>query len=516
MSTVYDRHGVTVHHGDALTVLAGLPAGSIHAVVCDPPYSLGFMGRAWDTHDTPPAFQEWCRQWAVECLRVLTPGGHLLAFGGTRTGHRLTAGIEDAGFEIRDTITWLYGSGFPKSLDVSKAIDKARDDRDAILAVSTWLAEHAAARGVTRADVDTHMGTSDMAGWWLSTLRQRCQVPTWEQWATLRELIGFGPEMDAEVWRLNGRKGTPGEAWDQRAKVGEGYWVRRESDVQLAGISGGAYDLTAPATDAAREWDGWGTALKPASEPIVVARKPLSGTVAATVTEHGTGALNIGGCRVAGAKPDTTRGASVKESSMAGPLGGQGRIVDDGAGRWPTNVVLDEAAAAQLDAQSGTTASSASGSAGGRRHGGATYAQDAYTLGMERSERPAYGDEGGASRFFPVFRYEAKAPTAERPKIRGVAHPTVKPLSLMRWLVRLVTPPGGIVCDPFAGTGTTGHAARAEGFRAVLIEKDDEHIPLIVSRLDGYRDATTAPVDAVTGLAEPMDLLDLLAEDEAS
>jgi DNA modification methylase len=440
---VYDRHGVTVHHGDNLDVLAAMPAGSIHAVVCDPPYNLGFMGRAWDTHDTPAAFQEWCRQWAVECLRVLTPGGHLLAFGATRTSHRLAAGIEDAGFEIRDTITWLYGSGFPKSLDVSKAIDKAAGAE--------------------------------------------------------REVIGEA--LGGAALKIGGANPRP--------------WHERQAE------RGGAYDVTAPATEAAREWDGWGTALKPSAEPVVVARKPLSGTVAATVLAHGTGALNVGGCRTAHASAADLAESQAKNhgrggETFASDTYGAGRPQQsvNVAGRWPTNVVLDEAAAAALDAQSGTSKSPPAGNMitpAGRQSGSMS--------GPLRGGVPSmngYGDSGGASRFFPVFRYEAKAPTSERPRIRGQVHPTVKPLGLMRWLVRLVTPPGGIVCDPFAGTGTTGHAARAEGFRAVLIELDDEHIPLIVSRLDGYRDATTAPVDAVTGLAEPMDLLDLLTEDEAS
>jgi DNA modification methylase len=502
-SPVYDRHGVTVHHGDALTVLAALPAESIHAVVCDPPYSLGFMGRAWDTHDTPAAFQEWCRQWAVECLRVLTPGGHLLAFGGTRTGHRLAAGIEDAGFEIRDTITWLYGSGFPKSLDVSKAIDKRGGGAHLAGHIARAVKAARVSRGWTAARADDHFCGGSTNWTWYEGRKGVCRPPAPDDFA---RIAAEWPELE-EVAAL--------VAEAEREKIGEGYRIdRMDGSTPITRSSTGAYDITAPSTDAAREWAGWGTALKPASEPIVVARKPLSGTVAATVTEHGTGALNIGGCRTDPGRPVGGGGGGSSSGRRAGILGDAvpGNLSEPHtAGRWPTNVVLDEAAAAQLDAQSGTSKSPKPYVQQTREKG------EVYGLGSLDDKHGKvsthHGDSGGASRFFPVFRYEAKAPTAERPKIRGVAHPTVKPLDLMRWLVRLVTPPGGIVCDPFAGTGTTGHAARAEGFRAVLIELDDEHIPLIVSRLDGYRDATTAPVDEATGRPEPMDLLDLIAED---
>jgi SAM-dependent methyltransferase len=209
----YTNESATVWHGDCLEVLRDLPDNSVDAIVTDPPYGLGFMGKDWD--DLPPGLP-----WAQECLRVLKPGGHLLAFGGTRTWHRLAVAVEDAGFEMRDSIAWLYGSGFPKSLDVSKAIDKKRDDSGAILLVTWAMLEAAEARGITRADVNEHMGTSDMAGWWLSRLRHRCQIPTWDQWLRLKVFLGMDDTHDPEVWRLNGRKGTPGEAWEAREVVG--------------------------------------------------------------------------------------------------------------------------------------------------------------------------------------------------------------------------------------------------------------------------------------------------------
>jgi DNA modification methylase len=452
----YSDESVTLHHGDALEVLRGLADSSVDSVCTDPPYSLGFMGREWDSHDGPEdaafaywltgfvdgegcfrvqrhergsytctfaikvrrdergtlervqralggigtirdgegsgnahpqstyavqdkagclrlvrlfdkyplrakkrldyepwaeavvewnsmrrghrwsgradwsrmaalksrveaareyvdppwsghGYQDWCRLWARECLRVLKPGGHLLAFGGTRTYHRLACAVEDAGFEIRDSISWLYGSGFPKNAFV----------------------------------------------------------------------------------------------------------------------------------------------LKPGHEPIVVARRPLAGTVDANLARHGTGILNVDACRIDG-------------------------------DRWPSNAVLDVDTADQLDRETGVLTSGANPT---RR--GSDKFRDTYGKFAGQADcTPARGAEsGGASRFFPVFRYEAKAPTSERPRVDGEGHETVKPLDLMRWLVRLVTPAGGLVLDPFAGSGTTAEACVIEGFRCITVERKAKYLPLIVARL---------------------------------
>ncbi len=331
--------GVTLqlHHGDCLEVLRTMPDASVDSVVTDPPYGLAFMGKRWD-YDVP-SVEIW-----YECLRVLKPGGHLLAFAGTRTQHRMAVRIEDAGFEIRDMIAWVYGSGFPKSLDVSKAIDKA-------------------------------------AG------------------AERTEIIGKSARHGGGI-------------------VGNGSSYEVSPEVPM---------LYAPATDAAQQWAGWGTTLKPALEPITVARKPLAGTVAANVLEHGTGALNVEGCRV--------------------------------GGRWPANLIHD----GSEEVVAGLFPQSKDGVAG-KRSGVAHV-----TLhGLAACDEPwgGYGGEGSVARFF----YCAKASKANRDD--GNNHPTVKPTDLMRYLCRLVTPPGGIVLDPFMGSGSTGKAAMLEGFGFIGIERE--------------------------------------------
>lgn len=464
----------TIYHGDCREVLAKLPDASVDSVVTDPPYELGFMGKRWDASGIAYDAGLW-----AECLRVLKPGGHLLAFGGTRTWHRLAVAIEDAGFEIRDSIAWMYGSGFPKSLDVSKAIDKQRDDRADILRVTAEIARLRDEAGLTNRDLDDAFGFAGMAGHWTSTKSQPA-VPRVEQWAVLRDMLKPDPWLDDEVWRLNGRKGEPGEAW-QRAKV-ISIDERWNEPSGIVNVNQGEREkvqrqIKAPATLDAARWQGWGTALKPAHEPVVVARKPLTGTVAANVLEHGTGALNIDGCRI-GTEGGTRRDGKATRPNDAGweNMRGHG-IAEVNAGRWPANVVLDEDQAAALDKQSGTF----KGRVGMKQHGsGTNRVYGNFTRSEQSTGHGGTEDSGGASRFF----YVAKAPARERPKVDGIAHPTVKPLTLMRWLCRLVTPPGGVVLEPFAGSGTTIEAALMEGLRVVAIEREPDYLPLIAARLE--------------------------------
>jgi len=375
----------TVHIGSNLDVLPTLEDNSIDSIVTDPPYELGFMGKKWDSSGIAYSVELW-----KECLRVLKPGGHLLSFGGTRTWHRVAVAIEDAGFEVRDSIAWMYGSGFPKSLDVSKAIDKA-------------------------------------AG------------------AERNEVLPQGSTQCADY----------PEPCSGHAETGK--------------FSATVHALpTAPATAEAKQWEGWGTALKPAFEPIVVARKPLIGTVAENVLTHGTGGLNIDGSRIG-----TEGGAKRAEfednetNSVYGKGLGQKDAAPriDGLGRWPANVILDEYSAEILDEQSDAS-------------------RFFYVAKASKRDRNEGLDELPISR--PDTRTSTGMGTFEEKGVQPQRnfHPTVKPTDLMRYLVKLVTPPNGTVLDPFTGSGSTGKAAILEGFRFIGIELTEDYIPIIEGRLN--------------------------------
>ena len=327
-------------HGDCLDALRQLPDASVDAVVTDPPYGLSFMGKRWD-YDVPSV-----EIWA-ECLRVLKPGGHLLAFAGTRTQHRMAVRIEDAGFEIRDMIAWVYGSGFPKSKNVALAIDKGEGHEN---------------RGRAIPVASTHLPS--------------------------------------------------------------GVYAKEK-------LSSNLVDEYVAKSDAARQWQGWGTALKPALEPITVARKPLSGTVAETVLAHGTGALNIDGCRAGDEVLPALKAGQAKIGTFERGV----MVTPERTGRWPANLIHD---------------------------------------GSEE----VTGLLGDAARFF----YCPKASKKDRDADNN--HPTVKPTDLMRYLCRLVTPPGGTVLDPFMGSGSTGKAAMLEGFRFIGIEREKEYMEIARSRIE--------------------------------
>jgi site-specific DNA-methyltransferase (adenine-specific) len=399
--------------GDALEQLRLLPENSVDAVVTDPPYGLSFMGKDWD-HGIPGEVF-----WR-EALRVAKPGAHLLAFGGTRTFHRLACAIEDAGWEIRDCLMWVYGSGFPKSLDVSKAIDK-------------------------------------VAGAERPVIHKRKKL---DSYGVANAIFGGGPD------------------------------------------HGGEQEITEAATEAAHHWEGWGTGLKPAWEPIILARKPLEGTVAENVQKWGTGALNIDGCRVPGEVP------SVPQPKFNSPTGqtygmktGEGRNgeMSQASGRWPANLIHDGSEEVvgmfpQVNNQTGD------GFKGG---------------GFVGANMPiGYADSGSAARFFYCAKaskedrdeglyteadYEHSGPRGHslngdgtprpRPRPRGNNHPTVKPTNLMRYLCRLVTPPGGMVLDPFMGSGSTGKAAVLEGFSFIGIDNVPQYVEIARRRIEG-----TAPL----------------------
>lgn len=392
---------VSIYFGDFVDLLTSLPVP--HAIVTDPPYGLSFMGKKWD-YDVP-AVESW-----RQLFHLVPPGAHLLSFSGTRTYHRMTVNIEDAGFEIRDMIAWVYGSGFPKSLDVSKAIDKAAGAEREVL------------------------GLEKLTG-------------------TARKSTSHGGHGAGAV-----------NAADPRDYI--------ETFKQI----------TTPATDAARQWEGWGTALKPAIEPIVVARKPLIGTVASNVLEHETGALNIDGCRV-GTDKITQHGRNTSDNVC---MSGKNYAEPSGrewVGRWPANLIHD--GSEEVVELFPVTTSGKAAKGGHRRSsenmekGSEIYGGGKGIAGTSSTDDAGilYGDSGSAARFF----YCAKASKRERGD--GNNHPTVKPIELMRYLCRLVTPPNGIILDPFMGSGTTGMAAIKEGFRFIGVEKDPEYFEIAKNRL---------------------------------
>jgi len=417
---------MTVLHGDCREVMQTMPDNSVDAIVTDPPYELGFMGKSWDSTGVAYDVTVW-----QECLRVLKPGGHLLAFGGSRTYHRLAVAIEDAGFQIRDQIMWVYGSGFPKSLNISKAIDKdAGAEREVV--------------GYT----DPHDPRTAMA----------------------RSIYGGEIQVGAGL-------GNP---------------------------------ITAPATAQAKQWDGWGTALKPAHEPIVLARKPLDGTVANNVLTHGVGGINIDGCRVGMSEFDKAKslnnwnpqGYELKENIYE--FGTKVVTTEQNQqGRFPANFIHDGSdEVLELFPESKSPAIVTRGAGG--QHG-------KYSPIGRQEDMPCYGDNGSAARFF----YCAKASkndrneglddfnevrsggmTAtldgtmltgsgnERTTTNRNHHPTVKPTELMRYLCRLITPPNGTVLDPFTGSGSTGKAAVIEGFNFIGIEQSAEYAEIAIARIN--------------------------------
>ena len=431
--------------GDCRETLKTLAAESVSSIVTDPPYEIGFMGKGWDGSGVANDPTLW-----AECYRVLKPGGHVLAFGAARTYHRMACAIENAGFEIRDSLHWVYGSGFPKSHNVSKGIDRAAGAE--------------------------------------------------------REVLGVNKNGARSIYaNVSGKTLNP------------------------------LLDITTAATDDAKRWEGWGTALKPAHEPIVMARKPFPGTVAQNVLEHGTGALNIDATRISmGNEYDPTKVQRTQNSGggVADAFGASGLIGTDiptysDKGRWPANVILTHSTecgsecapdcpALEIDRQSGQTKST-QGRPGGDGNSATTYG--AYSI---RPPQPNAGhaDTGGASRFYaqPEWSpgdylasiYTPKAGKRERnagldgmPErkagsmsggaetregkptnhpIRANHHPTVKPVALMRYLIRLVTSPGGLVLDPFLGSGTTAVAAILEGFNWIGCELTAEYLPIIEAR----------------------------------
>jgi site-specific DNA-methyltransferase (adenine-specific) len=416
--------------GDCREVVGyGYAENTFDSIVCDPPYGLEFMDKAWDKG--VPGVEFW-----THALRAAKPGAHLLAFGGTRTFHRLACAIEDAGWEIRDCIMWVYGSGFPKSLDVSKALDKAAGAEREVV-------------GTKRAG----LGTGDSYG----------------------KIVG------------------------ERSPV--------ETD---------QVPVTVPATDAAKQWDGWGTALKPAWEPIIVARKPLAGTVAQNVLKHGTGGMNIDGCRIPmGDEYDPTKMHHCRTEqpghTVTLNIPGFSTPTYKPGGRWPSNFIHD-------GSEEVVGLFPVTGPSKVRRLNGDEAKPPVNAFGdYQRRTEGGVDDEGGsAARFFycakasrkdreegcehlPTRTFATNKPYGGGAEARAEGegsgarnhHATVKPTDLMRYLVRLVTAPGGLVLDPFMGSGSTGKAAMLEGMRFVGVDLNAEYVEIAKSRIEHALTART-------------------------
>jgi site-specific DNA-methyltransferase (adenine-specific) len=399
----------TIICGDCLEEMKKLPDRSIDAIVTDPPYELAFMGKKWDASGIAYNVDMW-----GECLRVLKPGGHLLAFGGSRTYHRMACAIEDAGFEIRDSLHWVYSQGFPKSLDISKAIDKA-----------------------AKAE---------------------------------REIIG---EIDKLQSYGNGANSVYGDGPDKHHRM----------------------LITSPSTPEAKQWSGYGSALKPAHEPVVLARKPLDGcTIAENVLRWGCGGLNVDGCRIetngeelsCSISAPFAKGLTLHKSATPG-IEREGHAL----GRFPSNLIHDgsEVVLAEF-AKAGESKSQRSMRGLAGRHDPGQGPEHNRIKPYSNSVR-GHDDEGSPARFFqacpfteediPAFLYYAKASKSDRGE--GNTHSTVKPTSLIRYLCKLITPPGGTILDPFGGSGTTGIAAIKEGFHYILIEQQEEYCEIARKRV---------------------------------
>ncbi len=486
-------------HGDCRDQLATIPDNSIDAIVTDPPYELGFMGKSWDASGIAYNLTVW-----TECLRVLKPGGHLLAFSGSRTYHRMAVAIEDAGFQIRDQIMWVYGSGFPKSLDISKAIDKsdaAEEQRQRRLRFTAWVR----LTGLTASQIDEATQTN-MGGHYTTSASQPA-IMTTEHLDAVRHLIGDVPdwvEQEARIRSVESKNFASREVVGQRdVPVGHAF----AGEVYGGDSSSQTVNVTAPATAEAEVWEGWGTALKPAHEPIVLARKPLVGTVAENVLRFGVGGLNIDGCRVFRDVGDVsvaghrTATFGTQETESGGD--GSGGWSQNESGRWPANLIhdgSDEVLELFPETAGGARPAKANKPTGQHYEGGwGTIAEG------ERIDFPA----GSAARFFYCAKASKKdrnegldhltpqresdltadnLPGGDNPRNRTNTprlnhHPTVKPTELMRYLCRLITPPNGVILDPFTGSGSTGKAAILEHFQFIGIEQDPDYITIAQARI---------------------------------
>lgn len=533
--------------GDCIEEMKKLKENSIDAIITDPPYGIGFMGKEWDNFNptavreatqlssrkksylnekrskdaragASPAFeagrynrtlhgqtgfQFWFQEVAKECLRVLKPGGFLLSFGGTRTYHRLVCGIEDAGFEIRDTIMWLYATGFPKSLNIGKQIDKINGKtQEEFIALGKYLREK---RGETPQNQISKFFPSKTGGLTgcVSNWELGMNVPTKEQWIILKRELKLNNKFDYLIDRIEAEREVIGKDGRTAKDSIFGIGVQEE------------WNLTKAELPEAKEWEGWGTALKPAVEPIVVARKPLSEkNVALNVLKWGTGGINIDASRIGNeiikSQDDPNKFKNFKEQDGRTPKEHKFEPKEV-QGRFPANIILDEKAGKMLDEQSGNL------SVGNYNKRPLRKINNWMPNQKEIIEKTDFNDKGGASRFF----YCAKASKSERnfgcedleereevypgantfdengnrlrkdgsiiPPLKSRNnHPTVKPIKLMEYLIKLVSREGATILDPFVGSGTTGIASIKLNRKFIGIEKEEEYIEIAKARMKPF------------------------------
>ena len=464
-------------NGDCLDKLKELDNNSIDSIVTDPPYGLSFMGKKWD-YDVP-SVEIW-----QECLRVLKPGGHLLAFAGSRTYHRMAVRIEDAGFDIRDQIMWIYGSGFPKSHNISKQLDKRGGNNNLTKEVADALKEARVSRGISKTEADKLFCDGTTNYQWFEGRKDGVRLPDDE---TFQKICNEWNELDKYKTIINSVN---------REVVGKYEGDAGGLGGERLGSKGG--DITIPATNVAKDWEGWGTALKPAHEPIVMARKPIEGTVAENTLQYGVGGLNIDGCRVSIEDMDdyafnmagNQRVKGKEEGELTGMYEGGWKVDKTPKelpnGRWPANVIINEegdeewkryfycpkANAKDRDSGIESDAKALRATKGGTRDFNARCA----SCGKKFIGSP----ETICSCDNPI--------TDNQVFKRKNNHPTVKPTDLMKYLIRLVTPKDGIVLDPFMGSGSTGKAAMQEGMWFVGIEREKEYYEIAKQRVEHEMD----------------------------
>lgn len=470
MKLYSDDKNYKLYHGSMLDMAEVIEPESIDAIITDPPYELNFMNKSWDNSGI--AFQK--DTWK-KCYDALKPGGHLLAFGGSRTFHRIACAIEDAGFEIRDTIMWIYGSGFPKSMDISKQIDKRNGrNNNTFLELGNYLREKI---------IDSDKVCAEKIGFSSALVRfwkLGERIPNKETWTKLKRLYNLDNDFDWLIEREEAKREIIGKMQNPASSIYTMGEIKKNRDV----------NITAPSTDLAKQWNGWGTQLKPSYEPIIIARKPCERSIVDNVMKYGVGGINIDECRVPISKDDINM---INAKSSKNPTDNYNRneskkyedyalniaVTANEQGRFPANTILtyDDS---DYDEVCGGLSDEGSAS---------RYFYCAKASKRDRNEELKEFEDyvlpknGSGKRFTVGGSKEVSLP-------RKNIHPTVKPTSLMQYLVRLVTPKGGTVLDPFNGSGSTGKACMYENadrkvdYKYIGIELTEEYLPIAKARIE--------------------------------